>query len=410
MNSDKKITKIINKEKKKQEENINLIASENYISKNILNLGTLILTNKYAEGYIKKRYYSGCSNIDKIEDLAIKRAKKIFNADYVNVQPHSGSQANQAVLLALCDKNDYILGMKLKDGGHLTHGHNINYSGKIYNTIQYGIDETTGNINYDEVRHLAEIYKPKIIIAGASAYSRIIDWNIFRKIADEVNAYLLADISHIAGLIIAKLYPSPINIADVTTSTTQKTLRGPRGGIILAKKNSLIEKKLNSAVFPGIQGGPLMHTIAEKAAAFKEASYKKFIDYQKQTILNAKYMVNYLKEYKFNIVTGGTDTHLFIIDLKNKNINGKEAEKKLEYANILVNKNCIPNDKKSPNLTSGIRIGTPAITTRGFKIKQIKQISEFINNIINKNNIAETKKLVIDLCKKFPIYKNEKNI
>ncbi len=401
----KKLIEIIKKEKEKQEKSINLIASENYVSQEILNAQGSILTNKYAEGYPGKRYYSGCKFIDKIERNTIKLAKKLFKADYANVQPHSGSQANQAVYMALCNKNDIILGMKLDHGGHLTHGSEINYSGKMYNFIKYGLNKYE-YIDYNEIEYLSKKFKPKLIVAGTSSYSKIIDWNILKKISEKVNAYLLVDISHIAGLIISNLYPSPINVADVVTSTTQKTIRGPRGGIILAKKNKEIEKKINSAVFPGIQGGPFIHTIAAKLIAFEEALLIKFKKYQKQTIINTKYFSEILKNKNFEIISGETDTHLFLVNLKNKKKTGEEVEKKLEKANILVNKNSIPNDYLPSKITSGIRIGTPAITTRGFKTEEIKIIAKWIDEIITKNeNPENTKKKVINLCKKFPIYK-----
>jgi len=406
MKNNKCIKKLISLEKQRQENYINLIASENYTSTNILNIQSSELSNKYAEGYKNKRYYGGCKYINKIEQLAINRAKKLFNADYANVQPHSGSQANQAIYMALCNPNDTILGMKLTDGGHLSHGHKANFSGKFYNIIQYGIDSTTEYIDYDKIDTLTKKYKPKIIIAGASAYSRIINWNILKLISKKVNAYLIADISHYAGLIASKLYPNPIKIVDAITTSTQKTLRGPRGGLILSKKNKILEKKIDMAVFPGIQGGPLEHIIAAKAICFKEAQSKKFKTYQKQTLTNTKYLKNILEKENFKIISKGTDTHLFLINLKNKNITGIEAEKRLEKANIIVNKNIIPNDKLNSNITSGIRIGTPAITTRGFKSRDIKKIGEWINKIIsNKKNIKNIKIKVIKLCKKHPIYK-----
>ncbi|QJC33141.1 serine hydroxymethyltransferase [Enterobacteriaceae endosymbiont of Donacia clavipes] len=398
---------LINKEKRRQEENIELIASENYVSSNIMYAQGSQLTNKYAEGYPNHRYYGGCKYIDKIEKLAIKRAKKLFNADYANVQPHSGSQANSAVYLALLKPGDIIMGLKNSHGGHLTHGSLVNFSGKIYKNIPYKINKK-GIIDYDYLLYLAKKYKPKIIIGGFSSYSRICNWKKIRSIADIVGSYFLVDISHIAGLIISKLYPDPLSYAHVVTSTTHKTLAGPRGGIILStKKNKNLFKKFDKAVFPGIQGGPLMHIIAAKAVAFKEASKPNFIIYQKQILKNSKLMVKIFKKYKYNIVSNNTDNHLFIIDLTNKKITGIEAEKLLEKYNIIVNKNSIPDDINPPNITSGIRIGTPAITKRGFKEKEVFLLSKHIINIINNKNIyiKNIKDSIIKLCKLFPVYK-----
>ncbi|HFL8824420.1 MAG TPA: serine hydroxymethyltransferase [Candidatus Azoamicus sp. OHIO1] len=419
MTKDKKIKNLIKLEKNRQETCINLIASENYISESIINMENSILTNKYAEGYPNKRYYAGCKYIDKIEETAINRAKKLFKVNYANVQPHSGSQANQAAYMSLCKVKEKILGMKLEHGGHLTHGHKINFSGKTYNFIQYGVNKKTGYINYDDIDSLAKEYTPKLIIAGASAYSRIIDWKSLKRIAKKINAFLITDISHVSGLIVSNLYPSPINYADVITSTTQKTLRGPRGGLILTN-NKKIGVLLNTSIFPGIQGGPLMNTIAAKACCFKEALTKKFKNYQKQTLINSKYFAECLKYKNFEIISNGTDTHLFLINLKNKKITGINAEKKLETVNIIVNKNVIPNDTLPANITSGIRIGTPAITTRNFRIKEIKKISEWINYILKKKSYKKKIKLkVINLCKNHPMYiqckkkannHNEKNI
>lgn len=405
MTNDKKIKKIIDLEKNRQETCINLIASENYISKSILNIENSILTNKYAEGYPNERYYAGCKFIDKIEETALNRLKKLFKIKFANVQPHSGSQANQAVYMSLCNIKDTILGMKLDHGGHLTHGHKANLSGKLYKFIQYEINIKTGYIDYDSLEKLAIKHKPKLIVAGSSTYSRIIDWKSINNIAKKINAYFMADISHVSGLIAAKLYPSPAIYSDVITSTTHKTLRGPRGGIIMTNKK-FIEKLVNNSIFPGIQGGPLMNIIAAKACCFKEAISKKFKKYQKQTLINAKFMANNLKSKNFNIISNGTDTHLFLINLKNKNITGKYAENILEKANIIVNKNTIPNETLSAKITSGIRIGTPSITTRNFKKKEIKKVSEWIYLIINKKQKIKTIKTnVLKICKLFPIYK-----
>lgn len=403
MKKDTEIENLIKLEKKRQKESINLTASENYISKNALKAQGSILTNKYAEGYPYKRYYGGCKYIDKIESIAIERAKHLFKVSYANVQPHSGSQANLITYMSICKPGDKILGMRLKDGGHLTHGHNINYSGKLYKIIQYGVNKNSELIDYNNMEYLAEKYKPKLIIAGTSAYSRIINWKKIKKIAEKNNSILMADISHFSGLIATNLYPSPINIADIITSTTQKTLRGPRGGIILTN-NKEIKKKIDISTFPGIQGGPFMHIIASKAVAFKEACKYDFVEYQKQVIKNSKYLSNLLTSNGFKIVTGGTDTHLFLINLNNKNITGYEAEKKLEEANIIVNKNSIPYDTKNPNITSGIRIGTPAITTRGFKMKEIEMIVEWISDIlIHNKNPKKIKKDILNFLKKYPI-------
>tara|TARA_Y100000034_G_scaffold18845_1_gene20976 strand:+ start:1838 stop:3067 length:1230 start_codon:yes stop_codon:yes gene_type:complete len=392
INFDKDLHGALEKEKERQKYHIELIASENYTSDLVMDMQGSILTNKYAEGYPHKRYYGGCENVDVIENLAIERVKQLYNANYANVQPHSGSQANAAVFQALLNPNDTILGMKLDHGGHLTHGCPVNFSGKHYNAIGYGINKN-GIIDFNEVRELALKHKPKLIIAGFSAYSKIIDWSEFRKIADLVNAYLLVDMAHVSGLVAAGLYPNPVPYADVVTSTTHKTLRGPRGGIILSKRNDDLTKKLNSAIFPGIQGGPLMHVIAAKAVAFKEALQPEFKEYQNRVLKNAKAMTKRLKEHGFNIVSGDTDNHLFLIDLRNKNITGKEAEKLLESANITTNKNSIPNDPESPFITSGIRIGTPAITTRGFNEDDCREICDLIYLLI-KNRNEETVDIV----------------
>ena len=392
----------------RQEEHIELIASENYASTRILEAQGSVLTNKYAEGYPSKRYYGGCEYVDIAEELAISRAKELFKADYANVQPHSGSSANAAAFLALLEPNDTILGMSLDHGGHLTHGAKVNFSGKNYKGIQYGLHPETNEIDYDQVRKLAHEHRPKLIIAGFSAYSGIIDWKIFREIADEVNAYFLVDMAHISGLVAAELYPSPIPFADVVTSTTHKTLRGPRSGIILARKNEAIEKKLNSAVFPGSQGGPLMHVVAAKAVCFKEALEPEFKTYIKQVMENAKVMCSTIQSRGINVVTGKTENHIILVDLRNKEITGKELEKALGDVNITVNKNAVPDDPRSPFVTSGIRLGTPAVTTRGFKEEEVEKISNWICDVIeNHQDISkmdEIKNSVIELTSKYPVY------
>jgi glycine hydroxymethyltransferase len=392
----------------RQEDHIELIASENYASKRILEAQGSLLTNKYAEGYPSKRYYGGCENVDIAENLAIERAKKLFKADYANVQPHSGSSANAAAYLALLEPNDTILGMSLDHGGHLTHGSKVNFSGRNYKSFQYGLHPETNDINYEEVRSLAKEHNPKLIIAGFSAFTGIIDWKKFRDIADEVGAYFLVDMAHVSGLVAADLYPSPVPFADVVTSTTHKTLRGPRSGIILAKANEKIEKKLNSAVFPGSQGGPLMHVVAAKALCFKEALDPEFKNYIKQVKDNAKIMAATLISNGIDIVSNGTENHIVLVDLQKKGITGKDLEKLLGSVNITVNKNAVPNDPASPFVTSGIRIGTPAVTTRGFKEKEIIQVCNWISNIINdfdneelqKNIKEEVRNLTIN----FPVY------
>ena len=395
-------------EAQRQEDHIELIASENYASKRVLEAQGSLLTNKYAEGYPSKRYYGGCENVDIAENLAIERAKELFNADYANVQPHSGSSANSAAFLALLEPNDTILGMSLDHGGHLTHGSKVNFSGRNYKSIQYGLHPETDDINYDEVRDLAKKHNPKLIIAGFSAFSGIVDWEKFKDIAKEVGAFLLVDMAHVSGLIAAGLYPSPIPYADVVTSTTHKTLRGPRSGIILAKKNEEIEKKLNSAVFPGSQGGPLMHVIAAKAICFKEALDPEFKIYTQQVMDNAKLMAETLISNNIDIVTNGTKNHIVLVDLRNKNISGKDLESTLGCVNITVNKNSVPNDPASPFVTSGIRIGTPAVTTRGFKEEEIIKISNWISSIINDFDNVELqnkiKKEVHNLTHEFPVY------
>ena len=395
-------------EAQRQEDHIELIASENYASKRILEAQGSLLTNKYAEGYPSKRYYGGCENVDIAENLAIERAKKLFKADYANVQPHSGSSANAAAYLALLEPNDTILGMSLDHGGHLTHGSKVNFSGRNYKSFQYGLHPETNDINYDEVRSLAKEHNPKLIIAGFSAFTGIVDWKKFREIADEVGAYYLVDMAHVSGLVAAGLYPSPVPYADVVTSTTHKTLRGPRSGIILAKANETIEKKLNSAVFPGSQGGPLMHVVAAKALCFKEALDPEFITYIQQVKDNAKIMAQAIMSNGIDIVSNGTENHIILVDLRNKGITGKDLEKTLGSVNITVNKNSVPNDPASPFVTSGIRIGTPAMTTRGFKEKEIIQVSNWISEIINdfnnldlQNNIKEE---VHNLTSDFPVY------
>ena len=396
------------KEAERQEDHIELIASENYASKRILEAQGSLLTNKYAEGYPSKRYYGGCENVDIAENLAIERAKELFKADYANVQPHSGSSANAAAYLALLEPNDTILGMSLDHGGHLTHGSKVNFSGRNYKSVQYGLHPETNDINYEEVRSLAKKHKPKLIIAGFSAFSGIVNWKNFREIADEVDAYFLVDMAHVSGLVAADLYPSPVPYADVVTSTTHKTLRGPRSGIILAKANKEIEKKLNSAVFPGSQGGPLMHVVAAKALCFKEALNPEFKMYIQQVMQNAKIMAETIMSNDVDVVSNGTENHIVLVDLRNKNITGKDLEKVLGSVNITVNKNSVPNDPASPFVTSGIRIGTPAVTTRGFKEKEIIQVSNWICEIINnfddeklQNNI---KKEVSNLTDNFPVY------
>ncbi len=405
---DNELFAALNAEQKRQEEHIELIASENYVSPRILEAQGSILTNKYAEGYPAKRYYGGCEYVDIAEQLAISRAKELFQADYVNVQPHSGSQANAAAMMALLSPGDVVLGMSLSHGGHLTHGSKVNFSGKLYHSVEYGIDVETGLINYDELERLALEHRPKLIVAGFSAYSRTLDWAKFRTIADKVGAYLMADMAHVAGLVAAGLYPSPVPYADVVTTTTHKTLRGPRGGLILCRANEELEKKLNSAVFPGTQGGPLMHVIAAKAVAFAEALLPEFKVYQQQVLDNAKTLCTVLQDRGYNIVSGGTDNHLLLVDLINKNITGKEADAALHAANITVNKNSVPNDPRSPFVTSGLRLGTPAITTRGFKEKETSLlgywVADILDNIHDEALIAQVKEQVVRLCHEFPVY------
>jgi len=395
-------------ELQRQEQHLELIASENYASPRVLAAQGSVLTNKYAEGYPGKRYYGGCEFVDVAEQLAIDRAKQLFQADYANVQPHSGSQANAAVYMALLNPGDTVLGMSLAHGGHLTHGAKVNFSGKLYNSIQYGLDPATGEIDYAQVAALALEHRPKMLVAGFSAYSRIVDWQRMREIADQVNAYLMVDIAHVAGLIVANLYPNPVQIADVTTSTTHKTLRGPRGGLILAKTNPELEKKLNSLVFPGSQGGPLMHIIAAKAVAFQEALQPEFKTYQQQTLANSRSMANLMLDRGYQVVSGGTDNHLFLVSLIDKDITGKDAEAALGRANITVNKNAVPNDPRSPFVTSGLRIGTPAITTRGFGTPEAQQVAKWICDILddiqNLQLQQQIKEQVRALCARFPVY------
>jgi glycine hydroxymethyltransferase len=405
---DDEVFAAIQAEERRQEEHIELIASENYTSPRVMEAQGTALTNKYAEGYPGKRYYGGCEYVDIVEQLAIDRAKELFGAGYANVQPHSGSQANAAVFMALVNPGDTILGMSLAHGGHLTHGAAPNFSGKIYKAVQYGLNAETGEIDYAQVEALALEHKPKMIIAGFSAYSRVVDWARFREIADKVGAYLFVDMAHVAGLVAAGEYPNPMQYADVVTTTTHKTLRGPRGGLILAKANPDLEKKLNSAVFPGGQGGPLMHVIAAKAVCFKEAMSDEFKTYQHQVVKNARIMADVIKARGFDIVSGGTDDHLFLLSLIRQGITGKDADAALGNANITVNKNAVPNDPQSPFVTSGLRIGTPAMTTRGFKENEAEMLAGWICDILddinNEATIARVKAQVIELCKKFPVY------
>ena len=406
---DEELWEALNKESNRQEEHIELIASENYASQRVMEAQGGILTNKYAEGYPSKRYYGGCEYVDLAEELAIGRAKKLFKADYANVQPHSGSSANAAAFLAMLEPNDTILGMSLDHGGHLTHGAKVNFSGKNYTAFQYGLHPDTHDIDYDQVRDLAKQHQPKMIVAGFSAFSGIVDWKIFRDIADETGAYFLVDMAHVSGLVAAGLYPSPIPYADVVTSTTHKTLRGPRSGIILAKSNEVLEKKLNSAVFPGSQGGPLMHVIAAKAVCFKEALEPEFKIYMQQVIDNAKLMCKVIQDRGIDVVSGKTDNHIVLMDLRSKELTGKDCEMALGQANITVNKNAVPDDPQSPFVTSGIRLGTPAVTTRGFGTEEIELLTNWICDVVlnlgNAEKITQIKSDVVSLCKKFPVYK-----
>ena len=400
-------------ETRRQEEHIELIASENYASPRVLEAQGSVLTNKYAEGYPGKRYYGGCEYVDKAEVLAIERAKELFGADYANVQPHSGSSANLAVFHALLSPGDTVMGMSLADGGHLTHGAGVNFSGKFYNAVQYGINHDTGLIDYDELAAMALEHKPKLIIGGFSAYSRTMDWARFREIADSVGAWLLVDMAHVAGLVAAGVYPSPVPYADVVTSTTHKTLRGPRSGIILARANPDLEKKLNSAIFPGAQGGPLMHAIAGKAVAFKEAMAPDFVDYQKQVVANAKVMAETFMARGHKIVSGGTDNHLMLLDLIGKEYTGKDADAALGEAYITVNKNAVPNDPRSPFVTSGLRLGTPAITTRGFGEAETAALTEWICDVLDSLERGDSAEVipavrakVLEVCARLPVYGN----
>ncbi len=406
---DAELWQALNQESTRQEEHIELIASENYASQRVMEAQGGVLTNKYAEGYPHKRYYGGCENVDIAEELAINRAKKLFKADYANVQPHSGSSANAAAFLAMLEPNDTILGMSLDHGGHLTHGAKVNFSGKNYTAFQYGLHPETHDIDYDHVRDLAKKHNPKMIIAGFSAFSGTIDWKIFRDIADETGSYFLVDMAHVSGLVAAGLYPSPVPYADVVTSTTHKTLRGPRSGIIIAKSNEALEKKLNSAVFPGSQGGPLMHVIAAKAVCFKEALEPDFKQYMQRVIDNAKLMCKVIQDRGINVVTGKTDNHIVLMDLISKGLTGKDCELALGKANITVNKNAVPDDPQSPFVTSGIRLGTPAVTTRGFGNDEVELLTNWICDIVldlgNADKINLIKDQVVQLCRNFPVYK-----
>ena len=406
---DAELWRALDQESTRQEEHIELIASENYASKRVMEAQGGVLTNKYAEGYPHKRYYGGCEHVDIAEELAINRAKELFKADYANVQPHSGSSANAAAFLAMLEPNDTILGMSLDQGGHLTHGAKVNFSGKNYTAFQYGLHPQTHDIDYDQVRDLAKKHNPKMIIAGFSAFSGTIDWKIFRDIADETGSYFLVDMAHVSGLVAAGLYPSPVPYADVVTSTTHKTLRGPRSGIIIAKSNEALEKKLNSAVFPGSQGGPLMHVIAAKAVCFKEALEPEFKLYVQQVIDNAKLMCKVIQGRGIDVVSGKTDNHIVLMDLRSKGLTGKDCELALGQANITVNKNAVPNDPQSPFVTSGIRLGTPAVTTRGFKNEEVEILTNWICDVVldlgNADKINSTKDQVVEMCKRFPVYK-----
>jgi len=406
---DEALWQAIAAEELRQEEHIELIASENYASPRVMQAQGSVLTNKYAEGYPGKRYYGGCEYVDVAEQLAIDRAKQLFGADYANVQPHSGSQANAAVYMALINPGDTVLGMSLAHGGHLTHGAKPNFSGKIYNAVQYGLNAETGEIDYEQVAALAREHRPRLVVAGFSAYSRVVDWAFFRKIADEVGAYLLVDMAHVAGLVAAGLYPSPVQIADVTTTTTHKTLRGPRGGLILAKANPDIEKKLSSLVFPGTQGGPLMHVIAAKAVALKEAMEPEFVDYQRQVIANARAMAKVFMDRGYDVVSKGTDDHLFLVSFISQGLTGKDVDAWLGAANVTVNKNAVPNDPQSPFVTSGIRVGTPAVTTRGFGEAECTALAGWMCDVIDAHGeqavVDAVKAKVLDVCRRFPVYR-----
>lgn len=405
---DPDLAQALQAEETRQEEHIELIASENYASNLVMQLQGSVLTNKYAEGYPGKRYYGGCEHVDVAETLACERLKELYGADYANVQPHSGSQANAAVYMALLQPGDLILGMSLPDGGHLTHGSTVNFSGKIYHSVQYGVDQETGLLDYDQIADLAQEHKPKMLIGGFSAYSRKMDWAKMREIADSVGAYFVCDMAHVSGLVAAGLYPNPVPHAHVVTSTTHKTLRGPRGGFIICQANEELEKKLRSAVFPGMQGGPLMHVIAAKAVAFREALQPEFRQYQEQVIRNAQTMAEVIAGRGFKIVSGGTDNHLFLVDLIKQGLTGKEADAALSSANITVNKNTVPGDPQSPFVTSGLRMGTPAITTRGFKEEQSSQLAGWICDILSDLGNQDVRQRVLEdvkaLCAQFPVY------
>ena len=405
---DPEISAAIEAEKTRQEEHIELIASENHTSPFIMEAQGSVLTNKYAEGYPGKRYYGGCENVDVVEELTIARAKELFKADFANVQPHSGSQANAAAYMAMMKPGDTLLGMSLADGGHLTHGASVSSSGRIYNAVQYGLKNDTGEIDYEEVDRLAQEHKPKVIVAGFSAYSLVVNWQKIRDIADRVGAYFMVDMAHVSGLIAAGVYPSPINIADVTTTTTHKTLRGPRGGLILARANPELEKKFNFAVFPESQGGPLMHVIAAKAVCLKEAMSDDFVIYQKQTLENARTMAQGFIDRGYDVVSNGTDNHLFLLSLVKQGMTGKDADAALSRANITVNKNAVPNDPNPPFITSGLRIGSPAVTTRGFKRAEADELTtwmcDIMDDISNEDKIVEIKQKVLDLCARYPVY------
>ena len=403
-NADVEVMQVVEKELERQRDGIELIASENFASQAVMEAMGSYLTNKYAEGYPSKRYYGGCQEVDVVENLARDRVKKIFGAEHANVQPHSGSQANMAVYLSVLELGDTVLGMSLSDGGHLTHGSSVNFSGRLYNFVSYGLDAETEMLDYEEVRTLALKHKPKMIVAGASAYSRTIDFAKFREIADEVGAYLMVDMAHIAGLIAAGVHPSPVPYCDFVTSTTHKTLRGPRGGLILCKEK--YAKVLDKNIFPGIQGGPLMHTIAAKAVCFKEAMSPEFVEYQKQVVLNAKVLSEALQGYGFKIVSGGTDNHLMLVDLTNKDVTGKEVENLLDTIGVTLNKNTVPNEQRSPFVTSGVRIGTPAVTTRGLKEDDMKEIAGIINDAIESKDgdLSAIRTRVLAICEKYPLY------
>ncbi len=406
---DPEISTAIENERRRQEEHLELIASENYTSPRVMEAQGSVLTNKYAEGYPGKRYYGGCEHVDVVENLAIERAKKLFGADYANVQPHSGSQANAAVYMALLKPGDTILGMSLADGGHLTHGASVSFSGRLYHAVQYGLDSETGEIDYDQVEALAREHKPKMIVAGFSAYSRVIDWQRFRAIADEVGAWFVVDMAHVAGLVAAGVYPSPVGIADVVTSTTHKTLAGPRGGLILARSNPDLEKKLNFAVFPESQGGPLMHVIAAKAVCFREAMSESFREMQQRVVDNARTMARGFMDRGFEVVSGGTDDHLFLLSLIKQDITGKDADAALGQANITVNKNAVPNDPRPPFVTSGLRIGTPAATQRGLGQQEVAELTgwmcDILDDLDNPATISDVREKVTALCQRFPVYR-----